>query len=174
MTEKTKRDAPLDLRDRRFGGLLLIGVGLLVLVGNSTQSALLGTLLLPGMGILFLVWAFYTHRFGFAVPGCILTGLGAGILLVSHVPSLAGQPGGGVVLLGLAAGFAGITLVSPFFGENRHWWGLVPAGVLALIAALLLIGGDALRGLELLGYLWPLILVAVGLYILFGTRFRHQ
>ncbi|MEO8606274.1 MAG: hypothetical protein ABI690_00205 [Chloroflexota bacterium] len=174
MSEKVKRDAELEPRDRSFGGILLISIGLLVLLVNLTRSDIFGVLILPALGVIFLAWAFYTRRIGFAIPGCILTGLGAGLLLVTRVPSLAGESGGGVIVLGLAAGFLGITLISPFFGEKRAWWGVVPGGILGLVGALLLIGGDALRGLELIGYLWPLILVAIGVYILFGHRFRHQ
>jgi hypothetical protein len=174
MSEKIKHDEKFEPRDQRFGGLLLIGVGLLVLLANVTRADLFGNLVLPGLGIIFLVWAFYTHRIGFAIPGCILTGLGVGVLITQRVPSLAGELSGGVIVLGLAAGFLGITLITPLFNEKRAWWGLIPGGILGLVGLLLIIGGDALRWLELLGYLWPLILVVIGVYILFGPRFRHQ
>ncbi len=174
MSEKIKHDEELEPRDRRFGGLLLVGVGLLILLANVTRVELFGNLVLPGLGIIFLVWAFYTHRIGFAIPGCILTGLGVGVLITQRVPDLAGASSGGVIVLGLAAGFLGSTLITPFFNKKRTWWGLIPGGILGLVGLLLIIGGDALRWLELLGYLWPLILVVIGVNILFGPRFRHQ
>ncbi|MBZ0286891.1 MAG: hypothetical protein K8I30_04705 [Anaerolineae bacterium] len=174
MSEKNKRDDELEPRDRNFGGILLIGIGLLVLLINLTKSDVFGVLILPVLGIIFLAWGFYTHRIGFAIPGCILTGLGLGVFIITRDLGLTGDTQGGIVVLGLAAGFAAITLITPYFGEKRAWWALVPGGILGLVGVLLVIGGDAMRWLEAIGYLWPLILVAIGVYILFGKRLRHQ
>lgn len=174
MAEKTKRDEELTPRDRNFGGVLLIAIGLLVLLVNITKSDVFGLLVLPGLGVVFLAWGFYTRRIGFAIPGCILTGLGAGLMLVQRVPSLAGEPAGGVIVMGLAAGFLGITLITPFFGEKRAWWALIPGSILGLVGILIFLGGAALGWLELLGTLWPLILIGIGLYVLLNPRLHHQ
>jgi hypothetical protein len=174
MTDKVKRDEELAPRDRNFTGLLLVGIGLFVLLLNLTRSELFGVLVLPALGVIFLAWAFYTRRFGVAVPGCNLLGLGIPIVLTQNHSTLKDENSGGLFVLGLAVGFVAITFIAPLFGEKRAWWALVPGGILGLVGVLLIIGGDALRWLEVLGYLWPLILVAIGVYILFGHRLRHQ
>ena len=172
--EDTDTDEELAPRDRNFGGLLLIVIGLLVLLANFTKSEVFGMLILPGLGVVFLAWGFYTRRIGFAIPGCILTGLGAGLLLAQRIASLDGEHAGGVMMLGLAAGFIGITLITPFFGEKRAWWALIPGGILGLVGVLLLLGGSALGWLELLGSVWPVILIGIGAYILMSPRFHRQ
>jgi hypothetical protein len=173
VAEKVKRDRDFEPRDRNFVGALLLGIGLLALLVNIASFDVFGLLVLPAIGLFFLVWAFYTRRVGLVIPGCILTGLGIGLLLSQRLVGLAGEYTGAVIVLGLAGGFAGIALIAPFFGE-RALWSLIPGGIIGLVGVLLLIGGDALRWLELLGTLWPLILVAIGLYILFWPRYRHH
>jgi hypothetical protein len=43
-----------------------------------------------------------------------------------------------------------------------------------LIGVLLIIGGDALNLLERIGVYWPIILIAIGLYILVAPRRRQS
>jgi hypothetical protein len=173
MEDKVKNEEQTQPRDRRFGGLLLLGIGLLMLLTNFTRSNVLGDLILPGLGLLFLAWAFYTRRFGLTVPGCILTGLGIGVLLESRVSIPGDSDSGGVVVLGLAAGFLAIALIAPFFEQKRVFWPLIPGGILALVGILQFMGDIGLQGLNVLGTFWPVILVAVGLYILFVPRHRE-
>lgn len=170
MGEHIKSQEEADHQDRGFVGLLLIGIGLVVLLLNITQSETLGFLVLPGLGIAFLAWAFYTRRFGFAIPGCILTGLGVSVFLSQRISGLEDSAMGGVVILGLGLGFLAITLVAPYFHEKRTLWPLIPAGIMALIGVPLLIGGQALNLVAWMGVLWPVILIAVGLMLLFAPR----
>ncbi|MBX3062779.1 MAG: hypothetical protein KF726_07380 [Anaerolineae bacterium] len=159
--------------DRFFLGLLLVGAGLMMLLGrltvNTSISTLIGILLLPMVGIVFLVWAIYTQRFALSIPGSILLGLGLGIALTQTYPQL----GGGVLLLALALGFIGITLLSPFFGERKVWWPIVPAVIIGFLGALLTIGGEALKLLEWINIGAPLLAIAIGVLLLFTLRNRH-
>jgi hypothetical protein len=50
------------------------------------------------------------------------------------------------------------------------WLLLIPGGILAAIGAILLLGGYGLQLLTLIGVAWPLILVAIGVYLLLKRR----
>ena len=78
------------------------------------------------------------------------------------------------VVLGLAAGFIAMTFIAPFFEGKRMLWPLIPGGILGIVGLLLVIGGEAINVLEWLGTIWPLVLVAVGLYVLFWPREREE
>ncbi len=169
MSEKTQSLQP---HDRYFAALLLIGSGALVLLFQWTQINLIGLLILPALAAAFLIWGFYTRRFGFVIPGCILLGLGIPIFVVQAFPNLSAPTTGGVFVLGLALGFATIAALSLFF--KKAWWPLIPAGVLGLIGVLLAGGESGLSILRLIDILWPLVLLAIGLYILFVPILRQS
>lgn len=173
MTEKTKHVEPMDRRDHTFLGVMLLVFGLLAILLNTVQSEVIGFLILPGLGLAFLAWGFYTHRFGLTIPGCILTGLGAGVFLSARVVDTSSTASGGIVVMGLALGFLGILPTAAFFQEKRVWWTLIPAGILGLVGALLMIGGDAINVLEWIGYYWPVALIIAGLYFLVAPRRRR-
>jgi hypothetical protein len=172
--EKRKSDEELRPRDRNFVGLLLVGLGLLVLLSNLTQTIDFGILILPTLGLIFLAWGFYTRRFGFIVPGCILTGLGIPMLLMQTNLDLSGEKSGALFVLGLGLGFGAMSLFAPFFKEKNVWWPLIPGAILVVVGVLLFVGGDALRWLTWLGMVWPLILIGIGAYILVAPRLRQH
>lgn len=168
-----KDEEKFDHRDRNFLGLLLVGIGMLMLLFHLTGTEILGFLILPAIGAVFLAWGFYTHRFGLTIPGCILVGLGVG-LLVQRVFNPGGSAAGGVLLLGLGAGFLGTILIAPFFEHTMVWWPAIPAAILAVIGGLLVIGGGALTVLQWLGAVWPVFIVTVGLYVLLAPHFQQN
>jgi HRDC domain len=94
----------------------------------------------------------YGHRArrepGLAVPGGVLAGVAAGILLENITPF------DGVFLFGLAGGFYLITVLEP----RVHAWALWPAGVLSVIAGIVLISENA--------WLFTALLIVGGLYLL--------
>jgi hypothetical protein len=174
MTEKVKNGNEFERRDRRFGGLLLVAVGLLALLTNIAHFRDLGFLILPVLGACFLAWGFYTGRFGFTIPGCLLLGIGAGVVLTQTVVMPGSPESGGVVILGLAAGFLGISVIGLYFEQKRIWWPLIPGGILGVIGALMFFGDVGLNVLEWLGRVWPAILVVIGLYVLFAPRRQER
>lgn len=156
--------------DRFIGGIALIAIGLLALLVNLTQSEVLGLAFLPGLGIVLLAWGVFIHEYGLAVPGCILTGLGTGILLAVKVLAVEDAAVAGVIVLGLAAGFLALALIAPYFKMKILSWPLIPALVLGIIGVMLLFGGMWLDILNIAGKLWPLIFVGVGAFFLFRSR----
>ena len=97
------------------------------------------------------------YRIGFLIPGAIILGLGVGLVL--HSFQFFGGWGGDVVTLGLGLGFCLIWVL-----ERRHWWALIPGGILVLVG---------LSTIYIFGALWPLALIALGAYLLYGHRWRR-
>ncbi len=157
-------------RGRLIGGALMIGIGLYLLVAQFVQSEWMGLLIMPGLGLAFVLGGLIGRNAGLLVPGGILSGLGAGAYLVAEPFAAASEMAqGGLFLLAFAGGWALIVLLSWFIGQ-RVLWPLIPGGILAVIGALLLGGGTGLQILEWAGRLWPVALVLGGLAVLFRRR----
>jgi hypothetical protein len=152
-------------------GLLLVSFGLLVLAARLIElenlSLDLGLLFLPGLGALFLLQGLLNRNGRLLVPGGILSGIGWGSWLNAGPLSLGAEGlGGGISLMVFGLGFASITVLSAVSTDKTHWWALVPGAILGAIGLAILAGGIFLTLLTALGQLWPLALIAVGLYII--------
>ena len=128
-------------RDRNVG-LTLIALGALLLFSNLFGIGS-GWIWLAGISAVFL----YAHRTrrepGLAVPGGILAGIAAGVLLEGLLPF------DGIFLFGLAAGFYMVRTLEP----KIHDWAIWPAGILAAIAAMITLTSNT----------WLLVLVLLGM-----------
>jgi hypothetical protein len=141
--------------------LILVGVaGLALQVAESTPGAGGVVVLLIGLGLL---GAFaFTRQYGYLIPGGIMTGLGAGIV-ASEALTLTDEGTGGVIVLGLGLGFLSIWVIGGLVRVvEHHWWPLIPGGILAVIGAALLVGGQAVG---LLDY-WYVVVIALGVIVL--------
>ena len=109
-----------------------------------------------------------TRNYGFLVPGGIVTGVGAGVVLAVEDQ---GRVGGGLFLVSLGIGFIGIYVVGALFRlRENHPWPLVPGGILATLGAITLAGtryGDVSR------YAWPVALIALGAAFLLRGLLRR-
>jgi hypothetical protein len=173
----TLRLPPLRLhgRGRAMIGATLVGIGLFAVVGQFMDAMLVGLLFLPILGLVFLLGGILTHHVPSLISGGVVGGVGAGVLLVERaLGPLSAESRGGVFLLAFAGGWALITLLTALLGLGIRWWPLIPAGVLALVGALLLIGGDVVQALIFVGQLWPLLLVGAGLYVLFRREYSQS
>lgn len=147
----------------RLTGLLLIAGGVLWFVVVTT--GLDGTVVVPGVGVAFLVAYLVTRRDGLLIPAGILCGLGTGLVVAAQ-----GGPEGAVPL-GLGLGFAAITIIDAVLGEgDAAWWPLIPGGILIVV------GGSQIAGIRDIGiYLAPVALVVVGLLLLLrSSRGREE
>jgi hypothetical protein len=141
--------------------LILVGIaGLALQLVESTPGAGGVVVLLIGLGLL---GAFaFTRQYGYLIPGGIMTGLGAGIV-ASDVLTLTDEGTGGVIVLGLGLGFLSIWVIGGLVRVvEHHWWPLIPGGILAVIGAALLVGGQAVG---LLDY-WYVVVIALGVIVL--------
>ena len=166
-------DAPSDdsaKRERLAWGVVLVALGLWMLASNVLKWNL-GAVFPLGLGVFFLVWGSVARKFGLLIPGGILTGIGAGALLIDGPFSgLEDAAAGGLFLLSLGVGWALITLTSALFIRQVVWWPLIPGGSMAFIGGMLLTGGPALDVLVYLGQGWPVVLIAIGLYLLLWRK----
>lgn len=154
-------------------GTVLILVGLTTLLFNVFQPS--GELFMAILAAGFILPALFFRRVGLAIPGGILAGIAVGIWLVEGPYSGSSETTlGGVFMLAMAGGFVLVTLLSWIVtqldqGASKIMaWAFIPAGFLALIGGLLLLGN--LRALELLGQGWPIVMIAIGLYLVFRRR----
>lgn len=172
MTPKPTLEEHHDRRNDLFVAILLIAAGLLTLLLNFVEiSENVALLIMPLLGVVFLAYGLFTHKFGFTVPGWILAGLGAGIYIGVEVPGIPDEATGGVIVLGLAIAFFGILLMNVMFDRRPMWWPVIPGGILGVVGVLLLIGtNESLNLLEILGRYWPVILIVIGVWMLVARR----
>ncbi len=161
--------------DRRaIAAVVLIVIGLLLLIDNLSASTMIGLLILPSLGAIFLTWGILARLVGPLIPGGILTGLGVGIVLQRLWFTADTPAAGGVIVLGLGLGFLVITpLALAVTGERCHWWPLIPGSILSIIGVALLLGNLGVMFLTILGQFWPLILIVVGVYLLWRATNRR-
>lgn len=142
-------------------GCVLLSLALLVgLDGLAPRLAALwgGTIFLGGTSAAFwLIYLIYRDEHWWAIiPGGVLLTLG----LVAGLDQLpGGLDTGGFFFLGLAATFALVYLLPT--GKERMSWALIPTAVFILLS--LSVWGAFTA---LLNYLFPLILIAIGLYLI--------
>lgn len=151
-------------RDRIVFAIVLIIIGVIGLITQVWQPATdIGGWIVLLIGLGFLGAFAYTRQYGYLVPGGIMTGLGTGIVVSQAVPWSSDQGEGGAIVLGLGLGFVAIWVIGTLMrAAENHWWPVVPGGILTIVGAALLIGGQAV---DLLDY-WGVAVVAVGLFIL--------
>ncbi len=150
-------------RDRMAVAVILIVVGVVGLAAQVFDlTANMGGWIVMLIGVGFLVAFVFTRQYGYLVPGGIMTGLGAGIIASENLAATDEQTGG-VVVLGLGLGFVSIWVIGAIAHVDRHhWWPIIPGGILAVIGAALLIGGQAVN---LLDY-WGVAIIVIGLIVL--------
>jgi hypothetical protein len=139
----------------------LLGLSIIVGVdaaGWEGEGTWIGALFLGMIGLGFWVVYLMKREFWWAIiPGGVLFTLAA--VVIASIWSKDETPGA-VFFFGLALTFALLTLLPT---QHKHMtWPLIPAGVLAVMgAAILLSVGSALN------YVWPVALIAVGLWLLY-------
>lgn len=171
MSEQMKKGPAAGVSRQWIAGLVLVLIGAYLLAVQLFHLNL-GVFFLPGLALIFIAWGLSARLVGLLIPGGVLAGIGTGIFLVEQVfPAGAENFKGGIFLLSLAGGFALITVLS-YLLKSYHpasivfTWALIPASILGLIGGLLALGGSALKVLEVIGQGWPVVLIAIGLYLI--------
>lgn len=173
--ENNKNSEPLASIGRHrlpIAGIVLILIGLLALAPQLVPSDLVGLAFLPGLGLIFLAWGVAARNEALFIPGGILSGIGLGIILIEKVfTGLGDEAQGGVFMLAFALGWVVIPVLGRLVTGKAHWWPFVPAGMIGLLGAALVIGGETLTWVgKSLSYLWPLVLIGIGLYVILRGR----
>ena len=163
---------PLPPRRRRggvVGGAILITIGLFALLQQFVRFDT-GLFFLPLLALVFLVAGIMGRRPGLIIPGGILAGIGAGAILVQGAFAYLADPArGGVFMLAFSAGWLLITLASLLVGRLMLW-PLIPGAFMAVIGLALTAGETGLQFLQLAGVGWPIILIALGIYLVFRRK----
>jgi hypothetical protein len=157
-----------------IGGIILILVGSLALAMNFVPLSAYLLLMAPGM--VFLAWGLLARKTALLVPGGVLSGLAAGIYLIEGPLAKLGEPAnGGVFMLAFGAGFLLVSLLSLYTeGGRLAWWPLIPGGIMATFGGLLLAGENGLKALQFFGQGWPVVMIAIGLYLILRRRDMTQ
>lgn len=144
------------------GALILIVIGVAALVANLGGSKYVEESVLVVIGVAFLIAYAFTRRYGYLVPGGILTGFGAGVLASSLVGT---GDGGPYAVIGGGLGFLLIFALDYLVARvSVRWWPVIPGGALVLTGSAMTGAGDAyVRQLQT----WsPVLLIALGIAIL--------
>lgn len=162
-------------REKWTAGVALIVIGIIALAGQFVPLPNLGLLVLPALGLVFLLWGILSREGGLLIPGGILSGIGLGVVLTQTIFSgfEEGEATAAVFLLSFALGWGLITLLSAIFTDETYWWALIPGAIMALIGGALLAGGLALQLVGFAGRAWPVALIAVGLYLIFKRQAKE-
>jgi hypothetical protein len=164
-------DKTKNTRDRVTLGVMLIIIGLLVFLSQVVDIPSIELLILPGLALIFLVWGLLTREIGLIIPGGILAGVALGVyLMAGPFTDLAEEDMAGVFMLAFSLGWALIALLSPLTKQRFQWWPLIPGAIIGLVGLALVRGGAAMQLLEIIGYAWPLALVAIGVYLLLRRK----
>jgi hypothetical protein len=147
------------INDRRtLAGLILVVIGLAVLARE--WFAITDAIVIASIGIVFLLAYAFTRRYGFLVPGMILSVGSVGVWLQDS----GYDESGGLIAIAFGLGFLGIYVVDAFVRDGSRWWPLIPGTILALIGADSLVRDTAAT--DVVARLSPLVLVIAGVIIL--------
>lgn len=153
-----------------FPAAILFAVGGVFLL-QVLGAPHLGSLLFIALGLAFATPHFFSverRRHVFLLPAGVLLGMGTGLL----VPALVGPAssvGASIFLASLGAGVAGVSILAP---ERR--WPLIPAALLFLLAAIEFFAQTSLVPEPIRSFIVPLILFAMGAYIVVEPAMKGQ
>jgi hypothetical protein len=144
---------------RKIAGLVLLAVAAVALLDRYVALRLgVAAPLLIGLG--FVIWSLVARNPALLIPGGILTGLGGG-LVVERMLSAGPAIDRAVILLGLAFGFALISILTRMAFRQRVRWPLIPALVLMIVGGVHLAGAELRQVTRLLYQFWTYIALAV-------------
>ena len=157
-------------RDIPWLGILLVLVGVALTIQYFYPRVAVGTLILLAIGLAFLAGWLFGRSWVSMVPGVLFMALGTAEL-VEDLALLgpAGQDVAGLASTALAVGFLIIWLTGRVSGRRSSWplWG---AAIFGLIGLAQLSG--RLINLPILGFVWPILIIIVGIVVIAATRRR--
>ena len=162
------------------GGLLLILLGLLFIVWQIYPDAITNfiggapswPLIIIGVGVVFLFVSFVTMTGGFAVPGCVIGGIGLMLYYQNATGDWTSWAYGWVLIPGFVG--LGLFIASFLDEENRHErkTGLNMFIIsTVIVAALWAVFHTDIVPMDIF---WPALIIFFGLYILIRGFFRRR
>lgn len=149
---------------RWIGGIILILIGLGLLANQFVPDIGRYAPLVVGLGLLIIFLV--TRNAGALIGGSIVTGIGIGLLMDEQFPATNGS----WIPLCLGLGFLAIWVFGGLLRmPEARFWPLIPGGILTFV------GIAALGGLstDIGQYLWPVVLILIGVVSIAGS-FRRR
>ena len=143
--------------------LVLVGVALLLQTVMPPDTLSAGTVLLYALGGALVVGWLFGGSWLAAIPGLLLLALG----VARTIGELHIYEGNGTTALSLAIAFVLIWLIG-LTRSRRTRWPLVAAAVLGVIG-LVQVSGQ-LANLPELSFIWPVVIIVVGVLLLVSGR----
>ncbi|MEJ2600346.1 MAG: hypothetical protein P8Z00_18570 [Anaerolineales bacterium] len=144
-------------------GLSLLGIGVVIVLTvlvPGLMATIGGFIVLGSIGAAFLiVYLLDQEKWWTLIPAGTMFTLAVVSIYSQVVP---GMETGGLFFLGLGLTFALVALLPSTAG--RMSWAWIPAGILSFMGLVLF----ATSG-SFIGYLWPLIIIAAGGFLIFRT-----
>lgn len=134
----------------QVAGIYLIAVGSLVLLDVTLKTGWISLIILPAIGISFLVGGVRLRRLALLIAGSLVTGLGLGsVIFITRMPQLGWLTGLGVLALAFGLGWCLISVFTHLLFRRMAWWALLTGSIfigagLALMALPVTITGFAL------------------------------
>lgn len=155
-----------DSKGKLVTGVILIAIGLGTM---AMQWIPIGWIFPLVLGLGFITAGILTRKAGLLIPGGIIGGAGLGIVAMENnlFASMGSTESGGIFLVAMSLGWFSIILLSKLFTDETQVWPVFPGGAMLLIGGLVLMGEVGLKILEVLGTYWPVVLVAIGVWMLF-------
>jgi hypothetical protein len=157
-----------------FWGILAVVGGGLLIAGQFMDLDAILPWVVPAIGLAMLLWGIFAHSAGGIIPGLIVTGVGAGIMLVGSERIDSSDAGAGYFLLCLALGFLAIPILTQLFTDEKHWWAFIPGSIIALVGLALILGGPFFQALTLLQLGGALALIGLGVWLIYTYAMRDQ
>ena len=163
---ETNRGTAAQGRRGALGGLILVAIGVSALFATWLPGG--GAWLFLGLGSAFLLARILVGRSGYAVPAGILLGFGTFVLL-TEAGYVIGPATGGLFFICLGVGFLASYAIA---ARPEAVWPILPGLVLIGFGAFVEAStfGAPFVGFWGLAQFWPLILVAIGAWLLFRER----
>lgn len=117
-------------------GTFLIAGGGALLLEQRLKTGWLILLLVPAIGLTFLLGGIRWQKKGYVIPGGIITGIGVGLFFFLS-PLVHGnwQTRVGLLLMAAGAGFLLIPLVSYLSSRRITWWAMITGTLIAAVGA---------------------------------------
>jgi hypothetical protein len=146
-------------------GLLAVALSLGLDAFTSVSGEIIGAIIMGGIGLSFLiVYLIQRVHWWAIIPGGVL------ITLAIVAGMEGGDPGpvsGAIFFAGLGLTFALVAVLPNKFG--RMTWAWIPGGILLLLAVLIFAGIESI-----FNYIWPIVLIIVGLFFLWRALLSRK
>lgn len=150
-------------------GVILIIIGIMALLINF--GILSGESFLIAIGAAFLAAFAIWRNLSLLIPGMILLWLGIATTLVSRdIVDVADD--GSIIVSALGLAFLSVYAFMP----KRHWWPLIPGGILLLVGIMIFAFTQNIIPIsfsEFVNFLWPAALIVIGIWIIIKQFYRR-